>query len=156
MPRGIKAQVTSDDLSGAKTEINIPPTGDARAEHSRIEVIPEAKAASKIEDEAFMNEFVKIQIEMDDEPNAPLFVYSGHQGEPQYIRRGEPQRIKRKYLYSLIAAKKTQLACSFGKDSSGLEFNRLAGRTNTTHRLTIIEDSTRGREKFVEWMQQPA
>lgn len=156
MARAAKAEIRTEDLSGAQTEASITPTGKAEVEHRRIEVIPETKAAAKIEDEIFMNEFVTIMLESDDDPNAPLFVHSGNGGVDQFIQRGVPQRIKRKFLYSLIAAKRTQFACSFGKDHSGNEFNRLAGRTNTTHRLSVLEDTPKGREAVVRWMQQPA
>lgn len=157
MPRAArKAQVRTDDLSGARTEASIAATGAAEAQISRIEVIPEAMFREKAEDEAFMNEYIVIQIEASEDPNAPTFIQSGHNGIDQYIQRGIPQKIKRKFLYSLVAGKRTQFACSFGKDGSGNEFNRLPGRTNTTHRLSIIEDTQRGRDAFVRWMQQPA
>ena len=92
------------------------------------------QAAKKIAEEAFMNEYVVILIEADEDPDAATFVPSGHNGISQYIQRGVPQKIKRKFLYSLLAAKKTAQASQFGKDGSGKEFNRLTGRTSTTRR----------------------
>lgn len=156
MPRQRRAQITSDDLSGARSQYDISATGDAEVAESEIEVVPESKMMSKAAEESFMNEEVTILIEEDDNPDAPVFVHSGHQGRDQYIQRGVPQRIKRRFLYSLIAAKKTAQACSFGKDNSGNPFNRLNGRTNTTHRISVIDDTPQGRAKFAEWMQQPA
>jgi len=151
-----RAQIRSDDFAGAKTEASISATGKAAVTHSTIEVIPEAKAARKAADEAFMNEYVVVMIEQDDNPDAPIFLQSGHNGVDQYIQRGIPQKIKRRFLYSLIAAKKTVRASQFGKDGSGREYNRLTGRTSTTHRISLLEDSTEGRKKFAEWMQAPA
>jgi hypothetical protein len=57
-----------------------------------------------------------------------VFVYLGHNGVSQYVKRGEPQTIKRKFLYSALAAKTVKFACAFGKDNSGNEFNRLNPR----------------------------
>lgn len=148
-----RAKIRSDDLDGAKTEINISTTGPTTATARQIEVIPETKVAKKAAEEAFMNEYVVVLIEPDDDPDAPVFLQSGHNGVDQYIQRGVPQRIKRRFLYSLIAGKKTQQASSFGKDGSGKEFNRLTGRTSTTHRIALIEDTTEGRKAFAQWMQ---
>ncbi|MCR4339287.1 MAG: hypothetical protein NUW01_05285, partial [Gemmatimonadaceae bacterium] len=50
------ARVRSEDFAGARTEANISATGKTEVKHRQIEVIPEAKAAKKIAEEAFMNE----------------------------------------------------------------------------------------------------
>jgi len=135
-------------------DIDISTTGDAEATHAPIEVIDPLKFESKAKNEAFMNELVEIQIEADDDPNAPLFVHSGHNGIPQYIKRGTPQTIKRKFLYSLIAGKQARLVCSFGKTSEGQEFNRLTGPSRTTHRVIVLQDTAKGRAAYQSWMQQ--
>ncbi len=148
-------KVRSEDFAGARTEANISVTGKAEVSHRQIETIPEAKAAAKIAEEAFMNEYVVVLIEQDDDPDAPVFLQSGHNGTDQYIQRGVPQKIRRKFLYSLIAGKKTAQASQYGKDGSGKEYNRLSGRTSTTHRIALIEDTTEGRKAFATWMQMP-
>lgn len=148
-----KAQIRSDDFAGARSEVSISTTGPITATPRQIEVIPETKMARKAAEEAFMNEYVTIMIEPDDNPDAPVFLQSGHNGVDQYIQRGVPQRIKRRFLYSLIAGKKTAQSSAFGKDGSGKEFNRLTGRTSTTHRISLIEDSIEGRKAFAQWMQ---
>ena len=151
-----RARISTGDFDGAKTEVDISATGPTTAVHSRIEVIPEAKAVRKIAENAFMNEMVTIMLQPDDNPDAPVFVHSGHNGDPQYVHRGIPQRIKRRFLYSLIAGKKTSQASHFGKDGSGKEFNRLTGRTSTTHRIDLLDDTPEGRKAFARWMQSPA
>lgn len=151
-----QAQVRSEDFAGARTEANISATGKTEVTHRQIEVIPEAKAANKIAQEAFMNEYVVVMIESSDDPDAAIFQECGHNGDPQFIQVGVPQRIRRKYLYSLISGKKTAQASTYGKDGSGKEFNRLTGRTSTTHRIALIEDTPEGRKEFTKWMQMPA
>jgi hypothetical protein len=148
-----KAAVSTDDFSGARADVSISGAGKAEVERSQIEVVPSMIAA---EDEAFMNEYVVIQLEQDDDPHAPLFVHSGHNGIDQYIQRGVQQKIRLKFLYSLLAAKRTQYACTFGKDNSGNEYNKLGGRTNTTHRVSVIEATPRMRDAIVKWMSLPA
>jgi len=151
-----KTMIRSEDFAGARTEANISATGKAEVTHRQIEVIPESKMARKAADEAFMNEYVVVLIEQDDDPDAPVFLPSGHNGLMQYVQRGIPQKIKRRFLYSLIAGKKTAQASQFGKDGSGKEYNRLTGRTSTTHRISLLEDTPEGRKKFAEWMQMKA
>lgn len=144
-----------DDVQMAQENISISTTGEATADRTLIiEPVEPSKMVMKAENEKYMNELVEIQIEADDDPNAPLFVHSGHQGVTQYIKRGEPQKIKRKFLYSLIAAKIARLVCSFGKDQNGQEFNRLEGPRRSTHRVIVINDTARGRADYTRWMQE--
>ncbi len=140
-----------EDVDPPQTNINISTSGDAEAE---IEVIAADKFRAKAEDEAFMNEMVEIEIESTDDPTEPLFVHTGHQGITQYIKRGTPQTIKRKFLYSIVAAKKASLVCAFGKDANGQEFNRLSGPSSPTLRVVVLNDTPRGREAYKAWMQQ--
>ncbi|OIR02618.1 hypothetical protein GALL_153320 [mine drainage metagenome] len=163
MPRGHRKEtsasrpvITTDDVETQAIGATIPAFGDgAPITRDDIEIVPGNKMLSVAEQEKFMNEFVVINIQADDDPNAPEFLYSGHQGVNQWIHRGTNQRIRRKYLYSLIAGKKTQYACSFGKDNNGNEFNRLNPKSSTTYRLNVIQDTQEGMRRFAEWMREP-
>lgn len=156
MPRGIpNAKISTDDLARTAEERTLPEFDGGHAINlDDIEMISPKNLRTVAAQEAFMNEKVVVQIEADEDPNSPIFIYTGHQGITQYIKRGEPQSIKRKFLYSLIAAKRTQFASAFGKDASGNEFNRLSGRTNTTHRLHVIRDTPEGIKEFELWMRE--
>lgn len=105
-----------------------------------IDVVPAHAMHTQAEEAKFMEETVLVEIEADDDPNAPVFVFSGHNGVSQYIKRGEPQAIKRKYLYSLLAAKRVKFACAFGKNGDGNEFNRMTASGQTSHRVRLLED----------------
>lgn len=144
-----------DDVAEPQNDISISTTGKAEATRAGIDIIQPGKLEEKAADEAFMNELVEIQIEADDDPNAPLFVHTAHNGVTQYIKRGEPQTIKRRFLYSLVAAKQAKLVCSFGKNSEGKEFNRLQGPSRCTHQVVVITDSDKGRQMYKTWMQMP-
>lgn len=146
---------TSDDETGRITRGEISTTGEAEYTPGEIEVIPAKNMAAVMEDEKFMNEFVIVEIDLDEEPNSAIFIPVGHQGVMQYIKRGEPQRIRRKFLYSLIQGKRTSFNCSFGKDANGEAFNRLPGTQRTTFRIQLHEDTPVGRKKFIEWSQMP-
>lgn len=131
----------------------IPEIGEAEFHADAIEVVSELQSSSKIDEAAFMNELVEIFIEEDDSPTAPLFVHSAHNGITQYIERGKPQVIKRKFLYSLLASKHTAFACSYGMAEGG-EYNRLTPKARTTHRLHIErDDNPRGRKWAADVMR---
>jgi len=119
-----------------------------------IDIIPAHKIVDAAAEAKFMEDRVTVEIEADDDPNAPIFVYFGHNGVTQYIKRGEPQVVKRKFLYSAIAAKTVKFACAFGKDNTGNEYNRMSGSTKTTHRIRLIED--RNPQGGMKWFQKVA
>jgi len=116
-----------------------------------IELIA-SSSMSKAQVEKFMNEKVVIEIEASNEPSAEVFVHSGNNGRAQYIKRGEPQSIKRKYLYSLLAAQKVGFGCAFGRDANGNEYNRLSASSSTTHRVRLIRDDNP--QGGMKWIQQ--
>ena len=112
MPRP-KHKISTTDLEDQAHERTLPEIGAGEVvDLEKIEVVDPQHLMNRVEQEKFMNEKVVIQIEADEDPNSPVFIYCGHNGIQQYIKRGEPQSIKRKYLYSLIAAKRTQFACA--------------------------------------------
>ncbi len=151
-----RAVITSDDVTGAKSETNISATGKTEVTHSSIEVVPESRGLKKAAEEAFMNQIVTVQIESTEDPDEAVWIPTGHNGTDQYIQRGVPQPIKLRFLYSLIAGKKTAQTSSFGKDGTGKEFNKLVGRTSTTHRFSVLDATPEARKKIAEWMAQPA
>lgn len=136
-----KSIISSDDVQAGVNLGRAPEElRDAGVEVDDIEVVAAQAMRSKVAEASFMEEKVMIEIEADDDPNAPEFIYSGHQGISQYIKRGVPQAIKRKYLYSLLAGKRVKFACAFGKDGNGNEFNRMNGSGQTSHRIRLISD----------------
>lgn len=119
---------------------------------SDIQVIPENKMRDKAAEAKFMEEKVEIEIEAGDGPNDPVFVHAGHQGIAQYIKRGVVQVVKRKYLYSLLAANSVKFACAFGKDGTGNEFNRLSPSGQRAHRVRLVSD--KNPEGGMEWVRK--
>ncbi len=147
-----KSVIHSDDLQSA---VNlgqpVPELNAAGFNIDDIEVVREKDFRSKAQEAKFMEEKVLIEIEADDSPDAPHFIYTGHQGVSQWIERGKPQAIKRKFLYSLLSAVQVRIACAFGKDGQGNEFNRLTPNGKQTHRLQILQDNNP--QGGVRWAQ---
>ena len=149
MARPRKSIIDSTDAGPVNT--GVPELNEAGFDVSDVEVVHPSKLNSKAAEAKFMEEIVIVEIEAEDDPNAPMFIKSGHNGVDQWIKRGEPQPIKRKYLYSLLAGKRVRLACSFGRDGQGNEFNRLTPSGQTTHRVHLIrDDSPRGGMKWFQ------
>ena len=153
MPRyPSKSIIGTDDVQAVQQAA--PELRDGDITLDDIDVIPEKDLVNAAAEARFMEDRITVEVEADDDPNSPVFVYFGHNGVTQYIKRGEPQVVKRKFLYSAIAAKTVKFACAFGKDGSGNEFNRMSANTKTTHRIRLIED--RNPQGGMKWFQKVA
>lgn len=155
MPRA-KSIISSDDVQARNrtTIADAPEFNDAGFEAGDIEIVQERDLEYQAREAKFMEERVLVEVEGDEDPNSPVFVYFGHNGVSQYIKRGEPQAVKRKFLYSALAAKAVRFACAFGKDNAGNEFNRMSPNVKTTYRVRLIEDANP--QGGMRWVQQVA
>lgn len=155
MPRAKQAIIGTNDLDNSVILGQAPDElRDAGVDLSDIQIVSADKMRDKASEAKFMEEKVEIEIEAGDGPNDPVFVHSGHQGVSQYIKRGVVQTVKRKYLYSLLAANSVKFACAFGKDGSGNEFNRMSGSGQRAHRVRLISD--KNPEGGMKWVQEVA
>jgi hypothetical protein len=154
MPR--KAIISSDDVQAVNrtTVDSAPELNETGFDPGDIEVVQERDMDFIAKEAKFMEEIVVVEVEGDEDPNSPVFVFTGHNGVNQYIKRGEPQQIKRKFLYAALAAKTVKFGCAFGKDNSGKEFNQLTPNVKTTYRIRLIED--RNPQGGMKWVQQVA
>jgi hypothetical protein len=155
MPR-VKSVIESSDVQAG---FNAPPElREAGITVDDIEVVTEKNMADAVATEKFMNEKVVVHIEADPEDeNAPVFVYTGHNGVSQYIKRGEDQTVKRKFLYSALMSKRVKFACAFGKDGSGNEYNRLTPNVSTTYRIHLVQDDNpQGGTRWVQSVMRQA
>ena len=135
-----------------------PELREAGIDASDIEIVAAKDMVSQAQMEKFMNEKVIVEVEADPEDeNAPVFVYVGHNGVSQYIKRGEAQTIKRKFLYAALVAKRVKMACAFGKDGGGNEFNRLTPNAAMTHRIHLVQDNNpQGGMRWVQSVMRSA
>lgn len=159
MPRGFPNSKTpslgsTDDI---EAKVLIPELREGGIDASDIEIVSGQNLNDAVAQAKFMEEKVVIEIESDDDPNAPVFVYLGNGGVTQYVERGKEQAVKRKFLYSALAAKAVKFASSFGKDNSGNEYNRLTPSARNTHRVRLVrDDNPQGGMKWVQSVMQSA
>lgn len=146
MPRAQTVKASSEDFRAQQHAISatageeVPELRHSDFHPSDLDVVGERDAQHAAAEAKFFEDKVEIIIEMDDSPDAPLFVMLGHNGVSQYVKRGEPQVVKRKFLYAAFAAKTLRYACAFGKDNSNTEFNRLSPSVSMQYRVQLLRD----------------
>lgn len=149
MPRAKKALINSGDVE-AVSRATLPEI-DPVFIPGDIEVVSEDRLAFAAREEKFMNEKIEIEIEPGTEPNDPLFVHLGHNGSTQIVMRGQPQVVKRKYLYSALMAKQVKMSCTFAIGRDGNEINKLTPSAATSYRAYLTNDpNPQGGSRWVQ------
>jgi hypothetical protein len=150
MPR--KSIIDSASVEPINRAMAAPPEEPLPFDPSDIQVVPPERMAAKAREEKFMNEKVVIHIEEGQQAGDPVFVELGHNGTNQFVKRGTDQIVKRKFLYSALMAKRVSMNCTFGKDGSGTEFNRLTPTVSTAYRALLVSDPNP--EGGAKWVQR--
>lgn len=151
MPRK-RALIDSADLEPINRAVAPPEENTVGFEPGDIQVVPFDRMEAKAREAKFMNEYIEIEIEAGTEANDPMYVELGHNGINQFVKRGTVQRVRRKFLYSALMAKRVNMNCTFGKDGAGNEFNRLTPTVSTTYRARLVTDpnTQMGGSKWVQ------
>lgn len=138
-------EVAVDDLIGNAPEVDIPVTGDARAESEIIEVPNAAMSSSHLDDLAFMEEMVTVILPEPPDDNEARLVTVGVNGKNQYLLPGEPMDIRRKYVEVLARAVKIRYRPVVKRDErTGDTVNRLIPRAVMKHPFTVLRDTAKG------------
>lgn len=101
-------------------------------------------ADKTISEEAFMNEMVEIEIAETTDENQPPHVLLNVNGTSMPIMRGQPVRVKRKYVEVLARCKETkykQPTRDMGNPEAG---NQLIGATALTYPFQVLSDTPKG------------
>lgn len=151
MPR-VKSIIETSSLEAVNRAMAPPELNEAGFESGDIQIVQPCRLETKAKEEKFMNEKVEILIEPGTEPNDPVYVHLGHNGITQMVKRGEPQIVKRKFLYSALMGKRVSMNCSFGIGKDGNEFNKLMPTVAGSYRTALLRDSNaeRGGMKWVQ------
>jgi len=144
--------IDSSDLDPINRAVAPPEEDTVGFMPGDIKVVQMDRMEEKAREAKFMNEMIEIEIEAGTEANDPVFVELGHNGINQFVKRGTVQRVKRKFLYSALMAKRVNMNCTFGKDASGNEFNRLTPTVSTCYRARLVSDpnTQQGGAKWVQ------
>ena len=137
----MKKVISSGDVDpGFDLGMAVPELDEAGFNSGDIKVVQAKDMKSKAEEAKFMQEKVLVEVEGGTE-NDPVFIPAGHNGTMQYIQRGTPQAIRRKYLYSLLMAKKINIGCEFRRKEGGGEYNKLTPSPTSTYRVNLLQDN---------------
>lgn len=107
--------------------------------HAGIDVVDKPLPKEAFEMEAFMNEPVTIVINPPQDPDEPMLVQVGVNGVNQFIPRGEPIAVKRKYVEVLARAKRTDFKQTLD-DRLGEAMNHLRSMHSLRFPFSVIRD----------------
>lgn len=110
--------------------------------HAGIDLVDKPLPKDAFAMEAFMNELVTIVINPSQDPDDPILVKVGVNGVNQFIPRGEPIAIKRKYIEVLARAKRTDFAQTLD-ERLGEKMNHLRAMHSLRHPFSVISDPNR-------------
>lgn len=107
--------------------------------HAGIDVVDKPLPKEAFEMEAFMNEPVTIVVNPPQDPDDPMLVQVGVNGVNQFIPRGEPIAVKRKYVEVLARAKRTDFKQTLD-DRLGEAMNHLRSMHSLRFPFSVIRD----------------
>ncbi|KKT73223.1 MAG: hypothetical protein UW69_C0070G0004 [Microgenomates group bacterium GW2011_GWA2_44_7] len=160
MPRGVRKAVNSPVIStkivadsndmqvGQPQYHKIPATGSISAEDFKdnFQVVDAPALGGKAAILAFMEEEVVVRLATTaDKSQEPIPRFSVN-GINQYIQRGKPEAIKRKFLQEIARSKHESINTPFARDGNGFDTYNLSKQHSLKYPFELIEDKNpRGR-----------
>ncbi len=138
---------TSEIAPKQKREIKLDLNTDLTQVRQNEDIIIETGAINKdyLAELAFMEEPVTIRLERTAEKNAPAFIDVSVNGRTEWLEKGKPVTIARKYIDVLARCKSDFIETVAPNAESGEIVNRLMRNTTAKHPFTVISDpSPRG------------
>lgn len=108
--------------------------------HGGIDVVDKPLPKDALEMESFMNEMVTIVVNPSQDPDDPKLVQVGVNGVNQFIPRGTPIAVKRKYIEVLARAKRTDFAQTLD-ERLGEQMNHLHPMHSLRFPFSVVRDT---------------
>lgn len=108
--------------------------------HAGIDVVDKPMPKEAFEMEAFMNDMVTIIVNPPHEADEPMLVQVAVNGVNQFIPRGEPIAVKRKYVEVLARAKRTDFAQNLDERLGEQGFNQVRTMHSLRYPFSMISD----------------
>jgi len=120
----------------------VPATGSIDPEDFRdqFEIVDGPKLADKAAALAFMEEKVVVRIHPTSERSREKIPCLSVNGVNQYIVRGRPQVIRRKFLEVLARAKEDNVETPFSRDNNGYDTYNIYKTQSLKYPFELIED----------------
>lgn len=108
--------------------------------HAGVDVVDKPLPKGALDMEAFMNEKVTILVNPPNDADEPMLVQVGVNGVNQFIPRGEPIAVKRKYVEVLARAKRTDFAQTLDERLGEQGFNKLRSMHSLRFPFSVVSD----------------
>ena len=120
----------------------IPATGSIDPEDfkDQFEIVDGPNLRAKAKRLAFMEEKVVIRIHTTSDKKRERIPCLSVNGVNQYVVRGIPQIIKRKFLAVLAQAKEDNVETPFGRDNNGFDTYNISKTQSLKYPFELIED----------------
>lgn len=143
---------TNKEKIGQDIEKEISVTGKAEIiKETVVETVKGPDLGPVAELEKFMNEVVEILVYEPFEMGQENVVQTAVNGKNQFIVRGVPQRVKRKYVEVLARARKVNVSADGFKDPNGEAKNTVRVTSGLQYPFQVVEDSN---PKGPAWLRQ--
>lgn len=139
-----KTKVTdSNELQVGQSQFHeIPAAGNVSSEDFRdqFEVVDGPRLHDKASTMAFMEEKVVVMVHTtNDKTKEPIPCVSVN-GINQYIVRGKPQIIKRKFVEGLARAREESVNTPFGRDANGFDTYNISKTQSLKYPFQVVDD----------------
>lgn len=142
MPRHPRIDTDSEQIGQEQTHI-IPSTGDLDRDDFKSEFIAvdTPVQSEHFKEMMFMEEPVLLLIPTGSNPEAEeQYVDIGNNGVRQYVERGVPQWVKRKFVEVLARAKREKVSTPEFTDASGARATKIVRTPALIHGFQVMED----------------
>ena len=132
----------SEQIGQEQTHI-IPSHGDLDRDDfkSNFATIDTPMGSAHVQELMFMEEMVQVMIPFGANPETEeQFVDVGNNGVRQFIQRGEPQYVKRKFVEVLARAKREKISTPEFTDATGARTTKIVRTPALIHGFQVIED----------------
>lgn len=108
--------------------------------HAGFDVVDKPLPKGALDMEVFMNEVVTILVNPPTDADDPTLIKVGVNGVNQFIRRGDPVDVKRKYVEVLARSKRTDFAQTLDERLGEQGFNSLRSMHSLRYPFSMLRD----------------
>jgi hypothetical protein len=143
---------TNELQVGQEQSFNMPASGAIKHSdfHDNFEVVDDPMWKDQAELMAFMEELVEIVVSEDNHPNAEQVINLSVNGINQFVFRGKPQVIKRKYIEVLARSRPESLSTPEYTDANGNRATRIVKAHTLRFPFRVIKDMNPKGGRWVE------
>lgn len=158
MPRVKRTVIDTNDVRVGQDQLHeIPATGsiDPADFTDQIQIVDGPALGDKAAQLAFMEEKVLVRIHPTSDKTKERIPCVAVNGQNQYIVRGRPQLIRRKFVEALARAVETAVETPFGRDANGFDTYNIAKTKSLKYPFDVVEDKNpRGRPWLEKILQE--